>query len=218
MGEYRKLGSEVPDIGSENKPVLSPYGLPAYRKDGFWYYRGYSMSGSGKLDNWMRVTDPRSQELYDKSYKPDSKEYDTSTLLINAYIDWQDNMAYLDSRGNYRLKVEDKPIAPWSGLVKKMYSDNEDFHNAGKSYKGRSSLLRYLENKNQERDRLSRNRDENSSHNVTISHTDEKVKRWLRNPGSMDVIGIDTPSRSRKRTVKKSRRQDKPATLKGIRR
>jgi len=65
-GKPRTLGSgDVPDIGSEVRPVISPSGLPAYRKDGFWYYQGYSMQGTGKLDRWMRVTDPRRQEEYD---------------------------------------------------------------------------------------------------------------------------------------------------------
>jgi len=67
--ERRTLGGgNVSDIGSEDKPVLSPYGLQAYRKDGFWYYRGYSMSGSGELGDWMRVTDPQSQGQYDALY------------------------------------------------------------------------------------------------------------------------------------------------------
>lgn len=63
----RTLGAgNVPDIGSPEKPVISPSGLPAYRKDGFWYYRGYDMAGSGKLsDHYNRVTDPRSQKEYD---------------------------------------------------------------------------------------------------------------------------------------------------------
>jgi hypothetical protein len=60
-------GGNVPDIGSIGNPVVSSYGLPAYRHDGFWYTEGWSMSGSGKLD-WHRVTDPRFQTECDALY------------------------------------------------------------------------------------------------------------------------------------------------------
>jgi len=66
--ERRGLGGgNVPDIGSETNPVTSPYGLPTYRKNGFWWTQGYSMTGSGER-TWARLTDPKMQAEYDANY------------------------------------------------------------------------------------------------------------------------------------------------------
>lgn len=60
------------------------------------------------------------------------------------------------------------------------------------------------------RSALSQSSDERQSNLVTIGPDDPGVERWKRDPGSMDVRGIDTPRRVRgKRPVRKSRRAGK---------
>ncbi len=53
---------------------------------------------------------------------------------------------------------------------------------------------------------LSQSSDERQSNAITISPDDPKVKIWEKNPGSMDVQGIDTPKSGAKRKSAKSAR------------
>ncbi len=57
---------------------------------------------------------------------------------------------------------------------------------------------------------LSQSSDESQEHSLVVDPDDPRVKRWKRDPGSMDVRGIDTPKKGKgkKRAPRKSR-QDK---------
>ena len=45
--------------------------------------------------------------------------------LRTAITTWASNGCYIDNSGNYRLKVQGKPIAPWNRIVKRMVSVTE---------------------------------------------------------------------------------------------
>jgi len=68
----------------------------------------------------------------------------------------------------------------------------------------------------------SRESDERQSNADTIEPDDPRVERWLRDQGSMDVVGIDTPKKGKsksKKPVRESRRTSKVETqVRGINR
>lgn len=97
----RGLGAgDVPDIGSERKPVISPYGLPIYRKNGFWWTHGWSITGSGERI-WTRQTDPTTQDIYDKGWKPYPRGLKQDQARFNKnIIDPKDDKALARWRRN----------------------------------------------------------------------------------------------------------------------
>lgn len=72
------------------------------------------------------------------------------------------------------------------------------------------------------RSNLSKSSDERQEHSLVIEPDDSRVKRWVQDPGSMDVRGIDTPRKSRvvNKKVKSKRRSSKgnPPSMGEIRR
>jgi hypothetical protein len=63
----------------------------------------------------------------------------------------------------------------------------------------------------------SRVADEGMEHSLIVDPDDPRVKQWIKDPGRMDVRGVDTP-RKRKVKRKASTRKDAPTKMKGIRR
>jgi hypothetical protein len=64
--------------------------------------------------------------------------------------------------------------------------------------------------------------DERQSNAITIESDDPKVERWERDPGSMDIQGIDTPKKhkptARKSKTRKTQKRSNPGTeLRGMR-
>ena len=281
-------GGDVPDIGSEDDPVKSQYGLPAYRKNGFWYIQGYSMSGSGER-TWTRITDPRSQNEIDALYpeesiskepsrKPlaDMTKAELKKLRVILHIlpdgtmeitekgkdslerqvaSWnppnRPDMTELSRIGGY-IYEEDGVIdnaESWLDAVAKKYDLDPDeiiadsWHGGGMRHKaspydymtntftGKVKTIKgddtetdkttNLQSIHESRSPLSQSSDERQTNLVTIDPDDPKVERWKRDPGSMDVRGIDTPdtptkgnkNKKAKKTTKKSRK--KPNTTMG---
>lgn len=52
-----------------------------------------------------------------------------------------------------------------------------------------------------QRTKLSQSQDASKKHSVIIEQDDPKIKQWVRDPGSMDVLGVDTPKGVTKPTV-----------------
>lgn len=44
-----------------------------------------------------------------------------------------------------------------------------------------------------ERSKLSQSQDVNKKHSIIITQDSPRIKVWIKNPGSMDVLGVDTP-------------------------
>jgi len=70
------------------------------------------------------------------------------------------------------------------------------------------------------RSQRSRESDERQSNADTIEPDDPRVERWLRDPGRVDVVGIDTPRKGKsQKPVRKSKRTGKIETqVRGVRR
>ena len=65
----------------------------------------------------------------------------------------------------------------------------------------------------------SREADERQEHSLIVEPSDPRVETWKRDPGRIDVRGIDTPKKRKRRTAKRSRGPSKPDTsLRGVRR
>jgi hypothetical protein len=184
--ERRGLGSgDVPDIGNEDNPVKSQYGLPAYRKNGFWYIQGYSMSGSGDRV-WQRITDPRSQNEIDALY-PDDISIDAVQMgLTSAQL----------------VQAREEGVTTAIGLRR-----------VAKNSRGGTSL-QSLESS---RSPLSQSSDERQEHSLIIEPDDPRISTWKRDPGRMDVRGIDTPARATKHTRRKHNRKSPPTSLQSTR-
>jgi hypothetical protein len=67
-----------------------------------------------------------------------------SPTVQQAFRDWNENRAYLDNGGNYRLRPEaatpthrpkGRKIAPWNREVKRLFSDSGEFHRAAKEFR-----------------------------------------------------------------------------------
>lgn len=65
--------------------------------------------------------------------------------------------------------------------------------------------LEELKQAHTERNPASQMRDGILKHQVTIEHTNPAARRWLKDPGSMDILGVDSP-----KSVTKATRQPKP--------
>jgi len=172
----RTLGAgNVPDIGSADKPVLSPYGLPAYRNDGFWYFKGYSMSGSGEM-TWARVTDPRSQEKYDALY-PDKESITKAQAEAREFI-----------KAQVTPKAE-KPKAE----VKEDRGRFEATKPSKTEAKAEPKPKFVLDKVAKQSDRaLAIDRSLLAKQVVTVEDP-----RWLKHPNRFDVRGVDTPGSKR---------------------
>jgi hypothetical protein len=86
--------------------------------------------------------------VLDKKHAQDAmrgpaESVDEDELLKQAFRDWLGGEAYLDRAGkNYRLRTKgtptsrgaDRGVAPWNRLVKRLYPDNQKFHDAAKEY------------------------------------------------------------------------------------
>ena len=66
----------------------------------------------------------------------------------------------------------------------------------------------------------SRESDERQSNADTIDQDDSRVSQWMKDPGRMDVQGIDTPTKkkAKKSRSKQRRGADNPTSVRGIRR
>jgi len=95
----RLLGAVAPDIGSKESPVCSPHGLPAFRKNGFWYFFN---------DEWLRVTAPRDQATYDNEWVP-ATTLKTGDDLVSIPVPAQPQSGAM-SGGN--VQAAPKKIAP----------------------------------------------------------------------------------------------------------
>lgn len=62
------------NIGSKSKPVKIEAGLEGYKKEGFWIYRNSNPKASLFARMWMRQTDPKMNEKWDKKFKELLKE------------------------------------------------------------------------------------------------------------------------------------------------
>jgi hypothetical protein len=67
-----------------------------------------------------------------------------SPAVQQAFRDWNENRAYLDNGGNYRVRPEaatpthrpkGRKIAPWNKEVKRLFSDSGEFHRAAQKAK-----------------------------------------------------------------------------------
>ncbi len=67
------------------------------------------------------------------------------------------------------------------------------------------------------RSALSQSSDERQEHSLIIEPDDPRVSTWKRDPGRMDVRGIDTPARGTKRTKHKHDRKSPLTSLQGTR-
>jgi hypothetical protein len=50
--------------------------------------------------------------------------------LQQAFSDWVTRRLYVDGHGNYRLYVPRRPVAPYNRRLKRLYPNNQDFHEA----------------------------------------------------------------------------------------
>ena len=71
------------------------------------------------------------------------------------------------------------------------------------------------------RSELSKSSDERQEHSLVVEPDDPRVERWMRDPGTMDVRGIDTPSgvgkkRAKKAKAKPRRKVDNPTSIRRI--
>lgn len=99
-----------------------------------------------------------------------------------------------------QLKLADKKWSELEPWIQDLLKD---------SLKGRSKGKAKLENKSNSpqsvhdsRSEMSRLSDERQSNQDTIEPDDPRVDVWKRRPGSMDVRGVDTPSKKRKPKTK----------------
>jgi hypothetical protein len=69
--------------------------------------------------------------------------------------------------------------------------------------------LSELQKKELERTTRSIMADLRKKHSVVVSPGSPKVAKWAKNPGTMDVRGIDTPSKSRIKAMRRKHRQNK---------
>lgn len=66
---------------------------------------------------------------------------DAAGHVAQALRDWGANRAYIDGKGNYRLKSEGKStgkVAPWNKEAKKHFKDVSDLHEAASALKGQT--------------------------------------------------------------------------------
>jgi len=133
-------------------------------------------------------------------------------MLAHAYKDWTNHEAYVDANGNYRLKIGGKPIAPWNAAVKEKYGTNStNFHNDAEKFKKHLPeklplSIKDLQSFEDERSLRSRNQDERRSNQATFPHTESKeVQKWMRDQGSVDIVGVDAPRKVRQAKMPQSR-------------
>jgi hypothetical protein len=50
--------------------------------------------------------------------------------LQHAFAEWLTHRLYVDGRGNYRARVEGRPIVRYNRALKRLYPSNEAFHRA----------------------------------------------------------------------------------------
>ena len=138
--------------------------------------------------------------------------------LEKAYYDWMTNDAYGSGGSNYRLKSLKGRIAPWNKIVKERYGTgfgmsegNAAFHKDATEWAKTHSVisLKRLQDEEDDRSSISRLRDETQLHSVVLEPSSPIVKRWMRDPGSADIRGIDTPVKRQKK-VKRGRRKTTP--------
>ncbi len=131
----------VKNIGSEVSPIVSPYYLPAYKKDGLWYYK----NANGEWRHSLEAT----------KYEKES--------IKEPYSEWHKRES---------AKLQPKPQTSLAIPAESL------------------TTLRAVNN---ERKPSSISRDNAAQNKKTIESTDPRVEQWKRHPGSMDVLGVDTP-------------------------
>ena len=57
-----------------------------------------------------------------------------SAAVRTAFQEWLSKRAYLDSGGNYRVRVDKRRIAPWNKEVKRVFPSVQEFHRAAVQY------------------------------------------------------------------------------------
>ena len=64
----------------------------------------------------------------------------------------------------------------------------------------------------------SREADERMEHSLIVDPDDPRVKQWIKDPGRMDVRGVDTPRKHKSKRKVTRRSSDAPTKMKGVRR
>jgi hypothetical protein len=221
-------GESIKGISGE---VAVYKGLPMRRRD---IYKALILEGSGKKyayhDALVSMRDypkvdkiPVDYNEYAKVIKPlTDRKKEIDNKLTRTYIDDMTKEERENTRDalSSEFRLLNEKIAKAIETLADKYSKPQPVQS--KSTPEKKETRQYTQDElkgiHESRNTLSRLSDEARKHGIVLDSDSPKVNRWVRNPGLADIRGIDTPSRKKKRPVKKSRRQDKPATLKGIRR
>ena len=189
LTEYKKLSVESADWKKSHRGILAT--SPAFNKQIELYMDRYTdnlkaevlkeyphLAGK-RVDNrhiWEMTKDELMHlPLFAHKFGRTYDDYYDDYKAIGWVEGWQYNKTpgYVDKTG-YKGVLK---LAKDTGLSAQKESDLRSIHNA--------------------RSTRSKESDERQSNADTIEPDDPKVERWLRDPGSADVRGIDTPRKVR---------------------
>jgi len=111
----------------------------------------------------------------------------------------------------------------WADLdtwVQGLLKDSLTRRSKGKAKIASASDVVELQSIEDSRSSLSKSSDERQEHSLIVEPDDPKVDKWLRDQGSMDVRGIDTPRRGKvKKTARRAKRSTRSTetTVRGLR-
>jgi hypothetical protein len=160
-----------------------------------------------------------------KSYEEKARLLDKNeipSVIQRAFFDWNTNVAYVNEH-NWMVKDNGKGkrgIAPWNKEVKAIYgTDSEHLHQDAEKWAKGKNLPKYaferLKDINQDRRTVAREVDAQRSNKVTIEPYDPRVRKWKENPGTMDVMGVDSPPGAKATSIPREERARISERVKG---
>jgi hypothetical protein len=178
------------------------------------YFKGYVTTNYnefyGDIIRADRFSD-KNKEIYDKIVKESGKRVFTFYDLMYYFHKKEIENAIAEGKSVPAEVLKDYPE-----LEKKVSKPVQSKSTPPKK-ETRQYTQAELKGIHESRSPQSKAMDEMQSHQVTLEPDSPRVARWVRDQGYADIRGIDTPSRKKKRTVKKAKRKTSPATLKGMR-